>query len=107
MEISIHAPAKGATCVIFTSVKASQISIHAPAKGATRSRRARRVMESDFNPRSREGSDTLAQCAHIGQTDFNPRSREGSDPFLLSKDPQYEISIHAPAKGATVWYMRL
>ena len=32
---------------------------------------------------------------------FNPRSREGSDDSLPDIDPLGEISIHAPAKGAT------
>ena len=36
-----------------------------------------------------------------GKTDFNPRSREGSDAALkLIRDNEI-ISIHAPARGAT------
>ena len=34
-DISIHAPAKGATKTEFEGIKFSSISIHAPAKGAT------------------------------------------------------------------------
>ena len=33
---------------------------------------------------------------------FNPRSREGSDLLLVSKSAITNISIHAPAKGATL-----
>ena len=34
---------------------------------------------------------------------FNPRSREGSDRAASSnKEKRYQISIHAPARGATV-----
>ncbi len=33
---------------------------------------------------------------------FNPRSREGSDSFYEFTQWQTGISIHAPAKGATV-----
>ena len=33
--------------------------------------------------------------------DFNPRSREGSDIFRLPQSIRSDISIHAPAKGAT------
>ena len=33
--ISIHAPAKGATCFNWDRGTSDQISIHAPAKGAT------------------------------------------------------------------------
>ena len=40
---------------------------------------------TDFNPRSREGSDwpLLASC-RFG-SDFNPRSREGSDVICSTK----------------------
>ena len=124
------------------------ISIHAPAKGAT-------LMDSEtlfslkhFNPRSRKGSDVrLRFCVHCSksfqstlpqrerrysdgvsedivsisihapakgatslssgckssQTDFNPRSRKGSDVFgFSSTSTSLQISIHAPAKGATL-----
>ena len=55
------------------------ISIHAPAKGAT------------------------AVCSGTDRrtTDFNPRSREGSDKMDFLKVDEAGISIHAPAKGAT------
>ena len=54
-----------------------------------------------FNPRSREGSDlTFIISAHLS-SDFNPRSREGSDNEALGEMRDTDISIHAPAKGAT------
>ena len=99
------------------------ISIHAPARGATCGVQAQVKRRTDFNPRSREGSDVdLADCCQIifisihapargatcagvftraGNRDFNPRSREGSD-FRLSLSLWAQvISIHAPARGAT------
>ena len=36
-------------------------------------------MESDFNPRSREGSDQILESLTSCLCNFNPRSREGSD----------------------------
>ena len=55
------------------------ISIHAPAGGATSPYFPSVLQSSDFNPRSRRGSD----CIH-------------------RKNPlELEISIHAPARGAT------
>ena len=33
--------------------------------------------------------------------DFNPRSREGSDLYKQWNERVQQISIHAPAKGAT------
>ena len=102
------------------------ISIHAPARGATIFGKYICHMPGNFNPRSREGSDykkvsgelhavifqsTLPRGErrkdHAGQPvwsgHFNPRSREGSDgvpSFALI--PLNFISIHAPARGATI-----
>ena len=79
-RISIHAPAKGATyavCAMLGNMWA--ISIHAPAKGATISIIFPAVIDINFNPRSREGSDSVPGSARMS----------------------IAISIHAPAKGAT------
>ena len=56
----------------------------------------------DFNPRSREGSDSGIDVKYSISTYFNPRSREGSDEKLGDDDLNGEISIHAPARGATL-----
>ena len=78
-----------------------RISIHAPAKGATEHLFATPAPKQNFNPRSREGSDiTIYRIAHR-RSHFNPRSREGSDEIWQCKDGRSDISIHAPAKGAT------
>ena len=37
-NVSIHAPARGATKLIRVPVEAVEVSIHAPARGATASR---------------------------------------------------------------------
>ena len=54
-----------------------------------------------FNPRSHEGSDHVLfvnkrQCKY-----FNPRSHEGSDVCEATGASFYNISIHAPTRGAT------
>ena len=122
--ISIHAPAKGATLPpspahcpqgfqstlprrerplpAHSAVRSTDISIHAPAKGATRCRHTAQLQRTNFNPRSREGSDvirisTMTSNQQFQSTlprrerhtvittkentnhHFNPRSREGSD----------------------------
>ena len=122
--ISIHAPAKGATNTDTYIKIFGVISIHAPAKGATRYRHQPNKRLGDFNPRSREGSDSRNRCCDKSMANFNPRSREGSDKpataGLLHRkhfnprsregsddavnghfDSIVFISIHAPAKGAT------
>ena len=78
-NISIHAPARGATLFIHNPVDLLDISIHAPARGATDSLFCYFTFYSDFNPRSREGSDDFFRPAAYNQINFNPRSREGSD----------------------------
>ena len=56
-----------------------------------------------FNPRSREGSDEVLNMKTGQIINFNPRSREGSDrrSHLILRYITH-ISIHAPAKGATI-----
>ncbi len=102
-DISIHAPAKGATTAPFARAGMSSISIHAPAKGATGLRPPDPRRGLHFNPRSREGSDLRQSTSYRCLRYFNPRSREGSDPGCLVI-PVFglSISIHAPAKGATI-----
>ena len=56
---------------------------------------------TNFNPRSREGSDTPCLFCSFGLLYFNPRSREGSDSITNPRPSLFIISIHAPAKGAT------
>ena len=102
-----------------------EISIHAPARGATLTFTVHNTRIKDFNPRSREGSDSIQRHTDIHPVYFNPRSREGSDYSRLrlaawcqsfqSTLPRGErrknfdmskrvdkISIHAPARGATL-----
>ena len=145
--ISIHAPAKGAT-LPATLVRASfRISIHAPAKGATLTGCLCRSCQRNFNPRSREGSDSSFTGFCVGCSLFQstlprrerldrqirccveyefqstlprrerPRTsgrcwtiepfqstlpRRERPPGLCAWSRRSVISIHAPAKGATI-----
>jgi len=78
-DVSIHAPARGATLRIVQQMLGHAVSIHAPARGAT-------------------GGACLLPRSALG---FNPRARAGRDlikrPWLTS----WMVSIHAPARGAT------
>ena len=124
MNVSIHAPAWGATKPVGTKYSTYWVSIHAPAWGATLQQRQALRYLCGFNPRSRVGSDGRGRVwAGVGCR-FNPRSRVGSDTIptgmapLLSRFqstlPRGErpgqqgawrgdihVSIHAPAWGAT------
>ena len=122
--ISIHAPAKGATFKIRALTQDENISIHAPAKGATLILGHTPAGMLNFNPRSREGSDAKRSWKYCGHRRFQStlprRERLGSmyifciiAPFQSTLPRRerhyvfyynqrfYNISIHAPAKGAT------
>ena len=59
-------------------------------------------LKSNFNPRSRVGSDETVTLVTLGVADFNPRSRVGSDNIELAGNKYPLISIRAPAWGATL-----
>ena len=78
--ISIHAPARGATLLSMSLMLFAQFQSTLPR--GERPRRNWRSTRSDrnFNPRSREGSDSAAK---------------------RQRGTAVRISIHAPARGAT------
>ena len=59
--------------------KANQVSIHAPAGGATDSKSCAKCQISSFNSRSRGGSDWTFLRPRKRRGGFNSRSRGGSD----------------------------
>ena len=78
------------------------VSIHAPARGATRPSLIS-VSSFCFNPRTREGCDGFCFRYRRAFVSFNPRTREGCDRLLLPLPaPLVGVSIHAPARGATI-----
>ncbi len=61
VNISIHAPTRGATISVQIVILQFKISIHAPTRGATTHADPPTACH-DFNPRSHEGSDLAATC---------------------------------------------
>jgi len=62
VAVSIHAPARGATVILWQTFSLLQVSIHAPARGATGLPIMHRSSTIGFNPRARTGRDmTLTQ----------------------------------------------
>ena len=82
--------------------RACRVSIHAPAKGATLTFRGKSSPINCFNPRAREGRDPLFATAAVARIGFNPRAREGRDSIRRVRGNTLGVSIHAPAKGATI-----
>ena len=56
-DVSIHAPAWGATVAEVDVVRVANVSIHAPAWGATNRFQGRKCDCVCFNPRARMGRD--------------------------------------------------
>ncbi|SDZ33316.1 hypothetical protein SAMN05421547_11866 [Delftia lacustris] len=99
------------------------VSIHAPARGATGAAVGPAAARACFNPRARTGRDikrgvrvgsrpkfqsTRPHGARLCGTSatmrwksFNPRARTGRDGDELKGSIMDEVSIHAPARGAT------
>ena len=78
------------------------ISIHAPAKGATACKRSLSLCAAAFQSTLPRRERHLQQVVNnLLNSNFNPRSREGSDVGRCNLERLTAISIHAPAKGAT------
>ncbi len=122
--VSIHAPARGATCsplfqglnpAVFQSTRPHGAR---PAGTTPRVRRAgfnprartgRDPVSVDrspapfcFNPRARTGRDQLHRTRGHWSTRFNPRARTGRDQRVERVGHRVGVSIHAPARGATM-----
>ena len=100
--VSIHAPARGATSMSNMDAAISNVSIHAPARGATNSQLQRRTLQVRFNPRAREGRDAeFADVVAIEGSFQSTRPRGARPGRKVSFDNRLNVSIHAPARGAT------
>ena len=91
----------GCDRAVFLTFTYNDVSIHAPAWGATVRYKGMIVTDLSFNPRTRMGCD-LFFCQQIARISrFNPRTRMGCDRNKRRGRPTHRVSIHAPAWGAT------
>ena len=100
-HVSIHAPARGATWQSRSKPRMAAVSIHAPARGATVQclPSLRILLFQSTRPRgARQPIFAAGLCVWPG---FNPRAREGRDNPAALRDRIGQVSIHAPARGAT------
>ena len=80
----------------------AEVSIHAPAWGATGRAGLDAAWLRRFNPRTRVGCDQQGKEDRATVPGFNPRTRVGCDFCFLRIQTTYMlVSIHAPAWGAT------
>ena len=123
-QVSIHAPARGATGVARLRHKWIVVSIHAPARGATGLKWGRHFFHTSFNPRARKGRDQSEFTNATGLFVFQSTRPQGARRLSLAtftpgamfqstrpqgarlpRPPKIDgnslVSIHAPARGAT------
>ena len=85
-DISIHAPAKGATSMTYIIVFLKEISIHAPAKGATNNPCDLLYYDKTISIHAPAKGATKRKISNTGECEnFNPRTREGCDLFTILK----------------------
>ena len=77
--VSIRAPARGATCLVFLVGVLIRGFNSRSREGSDPLRLTNQKDKICFNSRSREGSDRRARLAGRRRRRFNSRSREGSD----------------------------
>ena len=83
--------------------RAREVSIHAPARGATR-RHGHVWMTGGFQSTPPHGGRRRRRSIRFrDRQSFNPRPRTGGDQYKpFKKAVKSLVSIHAPARGATV-----
>ena len=122
ISVSIHAPARGATCTRdavaghpgfqFTRPRGARprhregtavhsVSIHAPARGAT-SQKVVILNPHGFNSRAREGRDLFDKTFSKPKPVSIHAPARGATEFWPELCHVGEVSIHAPARGATM-----
>ena len=82
--------------------KTGNVSIHAPARGATCSPLAAALARSSFNPRARTGRDIKASQAAVRSLTVSIHApARGATKHCRTCNSAGMVSIHAPARGAT------
>ena len=98
--VSIHAPARGATNTPADTALLQQVSIHAPARGATAVLAITLVAMAFQSTPLHEGRRIISTPSfHI--ISFNPRPCTRGDKKFKPPSTCLFVSIHAPARGAT------
>ena len=131
VEVSIHAPARGATCASAwlprlnarfnpraragrdphgrrCAPRRSRVSIHAPARGATGDVAGTHVLRIVSIHAPARGATSRRLASTGSRSRFNPRARAGRDRRMARRSrADFSVSIHAPARGATRGTLRL
>ncbi len=102
-EISIHAPARGATLDMFHYAVMTDISIHAPARGATSMSLLMIGQANRFQSTHPHGVRPGRRWKTFRRQFISIHApARGATPVPEIKRIESGISIHAPARGATL-----
>ena len=99
--VSIHAPARGATRLIVFPLYTFLFQFTRP-QGARRSALTHPLVSTVFQFTRPQGARQIALRRIIGTGSFNSRARKGRDQRIGPRQFRRYVSIHAPARGATV-----
>ena len=91
----------GRDCGIVCFFPRIAVSIHAPARGATCGKLLFDILSLFQSTRPR-GARRYNNTANHETYGFNPRARAGRDGNRLLYFSWFRVSIHAPARGATI-----
>ena len=94
--------------MIFLQMKSYPLIalIPVPAKGTMPGSFKRVFNYICFNPRTREGYDTIDRGVNVSIYHFNPRTREGYDEIAGNDMDYISALIPVPMKGATSFITR-
>jgi len=100
--VSIHAPARGATWAIFTTSPMAKFQSTHPHGVRRRMLGYSKCNSCSFNPRTRTGCDCRMATAkrHRGRVSIHAPARGATISASLISKVSW-VSIHAPARGAT------
>ncbi len=99
-EFQSTPPRRGRLGVPLNLAASTDVSIHAPAQGATHGRDNEVAIVLFQSTPPRRGRPTGVRRSRL-MVSFNPRPRAGGDSIPQMRDRGANVSIHAPAQGAT------
>ena len=100
MQVSIHAPTRGATCSTRVSFSSPSFQSTRP-RGARHQRRMGQHGKRRFQSTRPRGARQKKYSPSIRPACFNPRAHAGRDQEQRQLEQRLLVSIHAPTRGAT------
>ncbi len=102
VNVSIHAPAWGATCWRFLVIPRERFQSTHP-RGVRQCSNTDQILFQGFNPRTRVGCDCIPRNSPSRKDGFQSTHPRGVRQFgRTGCAGELHVSIHAPAWGATV-----